>query len=573
MYELLEKLDNIIIGNNLDLNKIENFIKSNDLYTILDIDEQVIIMEMLQEKFNILSKNNQDINQNVNQEVKPEFKKNFYEKKPYGFYKKKGNYTPSITIMVQNKDGKTVSEGEYMSSITKAVIINEIDEAEYLRRKNIFNKLAAIILPAQRSPEWYAARNLRVTGSDAGCVLNLNKHEPQFNFILKKVLGSTFEGNAPCYHGKKFEQVVTMMYELENDVSTVEFGLLPHDDISILAASPDGICSPYKRDGKTSSSLVGRMLEIKCPTMRKIKYSGDIKDTICPIYYWCQIQQQMECCNLDECDFIQCNIEEYNSRKEWLLDTSDECDYKSKKYGLERGVIIELIPLKLDKDDYKEYQGNTYLADLTVWNKTTFLYPPKIDMTLKELDEWVLEQTDNLDNTVRINRVIYWRLVEKNCTLILRDKEWFYSQMPIYEKIWGYVTFLRKNLDVIEEWKNWIDSQPRKYNDKVMQKLDELIEKKNNLSVTQNIIKQNNSKKESKIFINLNDSDDKDKISNVIVYNCQNDLNILHPVMQNITEQKSEVKEEIKEEVKEESITNISCNDKPKRKYIRKLKQ
>jgi hypothetical protein len=43
MYELLEKLYNIIISHNLDLNKIENLVKSNDLYTILYICVGVII--------------------------------------------------------------------------------------------------------------------------------------------------------------------------------------------------------------------------------------------------------------------------------------------------------------------------------------------------------------------------------------------------------------------------------------------------------------------------------------------------------------------------------------------------
>ena len=41
-----------------------------------------------------------------------------------------------------------------------------------------------------------------------------NKHEATFNLIIKKVFGSTFGTNIYCYHGKKFENVVTLMYEL-----------------------------------------------------------------------------------------------------------------------------------------------------------------------------------------------------------------------------------------------------------------------------------------------------------------------------------------------------------------------
>ncbi len=309
-------------------------------------------------------------------------------------------------------------------------------------------------------------------------MLGENKHEPPYNFILKKVLGSTFETNLACYHGKKFEQVVTMMYEYKNDVHTEEFGLLGHPDHYFLGASPDGICSPYHRDMKTRHELVGRMLEIKCPLMRKIKYSGDIKDTICPIYYWCQVQLQLECCDLDECDFIQCNIEEYKTREEWLEDTSPDCEFKTKKYGLERGIVIELLPAKLTEDDYL---ANGVIKDTTVYNVASFLYPPKIDMSLKELDDWVLSELSNLQvnkPNLKLHRVIYWRLIENNCTLILRDRKWFESNLNKLRTMWGYVEYLRANLDVMDQWKTWMDGLPKKFNDKVMDKLIELIDKK-----------------------------------------------------------------------------------------------
>ena len=62
-------------------------------------------------------------------------------------------------------------------------------------------------------------RNKSITASDCGCTLGENKHEPVFNFIIKKVFGSTFGTNVFCYHGKKFENVVTFMYSLINDVN------------------------------------------------------------------------------------------------------------------------------------------------------------------------------------------------------------------------------------------------------------------------------------------------------------------------------------------------------------------
>ena len=214
--------------------------------------------------------------------------------------------------------------------------------------------------------------------------------------------------------------------------------------------------------------------------MRKIKYIGDIKDNICPIYYWCQVQLQLECCNLDECDFIQCNIEEYKGREEWLDDTNDQCDYKSQKYGLERGLVLEMLPLVLNETDFIDCK----IKDQTIYDKATHIYPPKIDMTIKELDSWILNQIALMENNngLRLHRIIYWRLIEKNCTLIKRDIEWFKLNLDNLKTMWGYVEFLREHSDVVEEWKIFINSLTKKYNEKIMDKLRELINKKNNLN-------------------------------------------------------------------------------------------
>lgn len=466
LHNLIQKLEFVIKEYNFDFNKIEIIIKNNELYTKLNIDEQLLVLEICMDKIEKLKNND-----NKQEEIKPSIQdiRTNLKKNNYTFGKKEVDIK-----YLKDNDGNLVTEGEALSSKTTA-IITEVSSKTYNRRAAIFNKVKEIPLPAQRSKEWFEMRNEKITGSDAGCVLSMNKHEAQYNFIVKKVLGSTFEGNQACYHGKLFEEVVTLMYEIENDVKTEEFGLLGHEKINILGASPDGICSPFCLDGKTKSPLVGRMLEIKCPTMRKIKFSGNIIDNICPVYYYCQIQQQMECVDLDECDFIQCNIERYASRKDWLEDTHEKYDFKSKKTNLYRGIIIELIPTVLEDNDYE----NNKIKDSTIWNKAIFRYPPRIEMSNNELEEWVFETLDNLEDNVKLHKIIYWKLLEKNCTLIKRDKDWFKKQLPIYEKIWYYVLYLRLNLNIANEWKEWIDNQPRKYNDKILKKLDYFIKLNN----------------------------------------------------------------------------------------------
>ena len=86
---------------------------------------------------------------------------------------------------------------------------------------------------------------------------------------------------------------------------------------------------------------------------------------------------------------------------------------------------------------------------------------------------------------LRLNKIIYWRILERNCTLILRDNEWFKNNLPKMRQIWSYVEFLRKNTSVAEEWKQFIDNLNKKSNDKIIEKLDNLIyqfKNKNNIS-------------------------------------------------------------------------------------------
>ena len=56
------------------------------------------------------------------------------------------------------------------------------------------------------------------------------------------------------------------------------------------------------------------MVEIKCPPKRKFTKTV-------PLHYLMQVQGQLEVCDLDECDFFQVKIEEYDSFDEYCKDT------------------------------------------------------------------------------------------------------------------------------------------------------------------------------------------------------------------------------------------------------------
>jgi len=188
------------------------------------------------------------------------------------------------------------------------------------KRTKIISQLKKIKIPEQRTTEWYAQRGRMITASDIATAIGANPHEPQFHLIMKKITEVPFLGAKACYHGKKFEHIATMIYQYRMNVIVHEYGCVEHPSCCV-GASPDGIVDEFKLDGNHKTELVGRMLEIKCPESRQINMKSDNIMDIVPCYYYPQIQIQMECCNLDECDFWQCDIKEYRNFEEFLSDT------------------------------------------------------------------------------------------------------------------------------------------------------------------------------------------------------------------------------------------------------------
>ena len=194
--------------------------------------------------------------------------------------------------------------------------------------------------PEQRTPEWFAARNTRITASEAASCLYkskaiceayvnefniqnfkykdtepLNHYETREDYIIKKCAAfygeNVFKDSIYTLWGKKYEEIANRLYCQLNNTTVIEFGLISHPRLRWLAASPDGITPD------------GIMLEIKCPKSRKID------ETCVPLHYWIQTQIQMESCDLDFCDFFECEIEELENEEQFRQQQIDP-SYQSK---------------------------------------------------------------------------------------------------------------------------------------------------------------------------------------------------------------------------------------------------
>ena len=172
----------------------------------------------------------------------------------------------------------------------------------------------------QRTPEWYAARQRMVTGSELESATNPSKKR---QFFKRKLAGpeawNDLKDSPAIKWGVKYEPVACELYQRRSGAGVHEFGLLPHGGIPGFGASPDGI------------SDLGIMLEIKCPYSRVI--TGRV-----PQAYYAQVQAQLDTAGLRECDFLECKLEEYGGPDEYLGDASPD-DPQLTSRGTEKGAV------------------------------------------------------------------------------------------------------------------------------------------------------------------------------------------------------------------------------------------
>ena len=284
------------------------------------------------------------------------------------------------------------------------------------------DKLLKLELPEQRSKEWYGLRDTMLTASSLADALGKGHFKTRDNLLIEK---SSKEppprfGNAITEWGVMYEQVATTFYEKLNNLEVLEFGLVPHSEFKIFGASPDGICSQ-----KSPEDYIGRMLEIKCPPKRK--FTKEV-----PEHYWMQMQGQLECCDLEECDFLQVKLEEYQNKEEYQEDTNGSIGESNNNFP--KGLVLSFITVKNGETKYHYEYSEFYKS-------------------LQEIEEWsykiISNHSDNYD-TVKYH---WWRIERYECTLVLRDRDWWNGVMPEILNFWEDVEHYREvgNQELIDK--------------------------------------------------------------------------------------------------------------------------
>jgi hypothetical protein len=183
------------------------------------------------------------------------------------------------------------------------------------------------------------------------------------------------------------------------------------------------------------------MVEIKCPYRRKINMSGEIDDHICPHYYWIQIQLQLECCDLEYCDFWQCDIKEYYSIEEWMkpVEINHRIEQDLKSDVQEEWTYGFVLQYKMD--NYKKRSD----TDKEVFC-SKYIYAPNHlgNYQTKILLANKMKAENNIPGFT-FDRILYWRIVNSHCCEIKRDRKWFADKYPIFKEVWEKIAYLRKD--------------------------------------------------------------------------------------------------------------------------------
>ena len=140
----------------------------------------------------------------------------------------------------------------------------------------------------QRTPEWFAARRGRVTGSVAGAILGLDPNtsrEAALRRLVRDWHGAEpeFTGNIATRHGIAHEDGAIVDFQMETGIGVEQVGFLPYEDW--LGASPDGLTSD------------GGILETKVPFSLRKSEDPSFKTLAEQPHYYAQVQVEILCAN------------------------------------------------------------------------------------------------------------------------------------------------------------------------------------------------------------------------------------------------------------------------------------
>ena len=251
----------------------------------------------------------------------------------------------------------------------------------------------------QRTDAWHAKRGEMLTASEIYKALPDATPSQKHEIIMGKLVPrQRTEGPGPraLVWGTRFEPIAKDIYCRSSDVPMmiVDTSCIPHPIVPFLGASPDGI---ILMDDKTHVRH-GRLVEFKCPISRVFSDEMPV-----PHAYYHQMQLQMECTQLNVCEYIEFQFKMI-SYSEWMDTTAQ---YKGFYAVSDDDMQVRYKPLD-DTSSPAEWRANV----------------------LGTTDDWNL---------------VYWKL-EKYCMKVVHhETDWLEKNIASLTDVWEKIKEHRQN--------------------------------------------------------------------------------------------------------------------------------
>jgi putative phage-type endonuclease len=231
----------------------------------------------------------------------------------------------------------------------------------------------------QRSPEWFAARKGRITGSMVGAALGLDPNTSRDEAMRRMVrayqgLPSEFVGNIATTWGTNHEEEAREAFEYDQGINVIPASFVIHSEYEWLGASPDGYVRDYA------------LLEIKCPFgLRDKPKPAPFKSIKDQPHYYAQIQIQLFCTDRISCYFWQ-----------WTPN-----DQKLEIVDVDHGWIDENLPkLEAFYEEFLETRDETLEEKLEVDTLALQYLVAEYDLLAKQIEEAEARRKEILDKLV-----------------------------------------------------------------------------------------------------------------------------------------------------------------------------
>ena len=240
----------------------------------------------------------------------------------------------------------------------------------------------------QRTAAWFAKRGEMLTASEIWKCFASATYASRYELIMSKLAppkSNDGPGVGALIWGTRFEPMAKEIYSKLGGIEIKDLSCVRHPEHSYIGASPDGlIISNNERNG--------RLIEFKCPISRQFS-----DETPVPDHYYHQMQLQLECTNLQECEYVEMQFKTMYYT-EWI-DTPAE--YKSCFVVSMTGEVT-----------YKSVYDTTPLSD------------------------W---QSSIMGENFMDYQVVYWVLANWRQKLTMRDPDWMPIHFPEMKATWEEV--------------------------------------------------------------------------------------------------------------------------------------